>query len=397
MIKRIRLQFFAVMAAIVFIIIALFCLGILFFTNSRNTESINNALDKMVSDFYTSKPITSFSDRLNNLRGFTVRMTLSYEIFEIRSNYYFTEEEIRTYIDQVKYIVKNNGTIDTLEYRIITFEREIIFVGLDTSIEKEMFNQLLTTVLLAGSSGTLALFIIIWFLSYWIVKPAATAFIRQKRFISEAGHEFKTPLTVISAGLELVKKSNDASTQEKWIRNIKEQTDKMTIMTADLLALSKIDEDKNIVIKTKFDLSQTVLTEALTFESVAYERGKRFIFEIDDDLICKSDPQSVRQAVRILCDNAIKHSDPYDSIKVQLKRQTSKISLSVSNTASKVNKEELPLLFERFYRGSDSRAETQGTGLGLSILKTLADRNGWKLDVDLSASEQAKISFTIII
>ena len=405
-IKRTRLKFFTVMAAIIIVIVMVFCASILISTHSRNNNTANITLEKMVSSFKSDrfdelpdnppdKPSDGRipGDRFNDMRGFTVKLNSDFEIAEVRHNSdVFTETEITEYVAQIRETGKLDGKIDSLKFMIKDTQEGKILAGIDTSMENSMYKELLTTVLLVGGGGIIVLLILVWFLSYWIIKPAAEAFQKQKRFISDAGHELKTPLTVISASLDLLQKSSNEADNEKWLKSIKEQTDKMNEMTAELLTLSKIDETEKIT-KTEFDLSQAVLTEVLAFESVAYEQGKTLVCETDDGINYKGNYQAVRQAVGILCDNAIKYSNPNRKIEAQLKRQPSKIIFSVSNEGDTVNKDEIPLIFERFFRGSESRAESNGAGLGLAILKTLAERNGWKLDVYV---EQNKITFSII-
>ena len=226
-----------------------------------------------------------------------------------------------------------------------------------------------------------------WLLSYWIVNPAKQSLQKQARFISEASHEIKTPLTIISAGLELLGSEKLSPSAKKWLDDIKMQTGKMTTMTNDLLEMSKLNEG-NVIETNEFDLSSTVLSSTLNFESVAFEQGKTFKTDIQNGVIYKGDPQAISQAVSILCDNAIKHSDDNSDIEIKLVGKV----LTVSNFNSVIRQSELPLLFERFYRGSESRAKTQGTGLGLSILKDLADKNNWRIDVK---KDSKKILFTV--
>jgi signal transduction histidine kinase len=191
----------------------------------------------------------------------------------------------------------------------------------------------------------------------------------------------------------LIQKSEDEAANKARLKIIKEQTDKMSVMAAELLTLSKIDETETKVMTTQFDISQMTLTEILSCESVVFEHNKVLDYETGKDIIYKGDAGAVRQAVGILCDNAIKHSDEGGVIEIRLKKQGTKPALHISNTGSTVKEEEIPMLFERFYRGSESRAEVDGSGLGLAILKALAEKNGWELDVSTSGD---KITFSII-
>ncbi|MCL2140431.1 MAG: HAMP domain-containing histidine kinase [Dehalococcoidia bacterium] len=398
MINRARLHFFVVMATIVSVIIAVFCGIILLSTYSRNTEATASALEKMVSDFEQDRPfpsrplVESFPDRFNNVRGFTVEVNSSFTITRIRiEGSLFSEEEIVQFVTSVVNTHKTKGNIGDLAFLVKEAYGNRIIAIIDMGIENALYNELFITVLLAGGGGTLVLLAIIWFLSYWVIKPVSAALDKQKRFISEAGHELKTPLTVISAGLELAQKSCDQDSRDQWNTTIKEQTERMSVMVSDLLSLSKIDENNVKVVKSKFDLSQTVMMSVLEFEGVAYENGKTFSYAVKEGILYKGDQNAVRQAIGILCDNAIKHSLPNDTITISLEKTLSKTTLGVSNSQNVVEKGELSLLFERFYRSSGSRSLTQGAGLGLSILHALAERQSWTLNVDIKEHNQKEI------
>jgi signal transduction histidine kinase len=240
----------------------------------------------------------------------------------------------------------------------------------------EANRSLLLTVLSIGGGSLAILLTLAWFLAYWIVRPTKLSWQKQQRFISEASHELKTPLAIISAGVDL-----------KKYQEVKKQVDSMNILITDLLTLSKLDE-ANKIEKQEFNLSQTILTETLSFESLAFEQTKNIVTEIDEDIKYKGNAANVVQALKILLDNAIKYSDEYSDIVVKL----TKTILSVSNTGAKITERELPFIFERFYRGAESRGEIDGTGLGLSILKNFADINNWKLHAELEGS---RITFII--
>jgi signal transduction histidine kinase len=287
------------------------------------------------------------------------------------------------------------------------------------------FNRLLWTTLTIGACSVISLTTFVWFLSFWVVKPAKQGFEKQRRFIQEASHELRTPLTVISTGIDLlskrnselnggenatanggrkngekaekngknnkIDKNNAENDTEKWLNNIKEQTVKMATMTNDLLTLSRLSETEKVT-KAEFNISKTISGEITAFECVAFENGKQIIDDIDTGLYYNGNENAVRQAAAILLDNAIKHSAERSNIEVTLIKNKH-ITLTVAND-SELNANELPFIFERFYRGSESRAKTIGTGLGLAILKNTAEKNGWQIDVKITGHN--KLTLTII-
>jgi len=391
MIKKMRLKFFTVTSAIVVAMILIFCGTIIITTKIRNNSEAKSSLNRIIGMFEVIPDETGETVKLqmNDIRSFAVILDSDNNIIKKPNVSYYTEQEVDNYITEIL-----NGNTPT--HFLITKKSlpsgEILVAWIDRSVEIKELNSLTLTVSLIGASSIFVLVVLVWFLSFWIVKPARTSLDRQKRFISEASHELKTPLTIISAGVELLQKQKGNNTDtKKWLGDIKRQSEKMSDMTAALLSLSKLDET-NTAIKTEFDLSQTILKEVLSFESVAYEQGKEFLHEITESIIYKGNANAVMQAVAILCDNAIKHSGDKAIINVTLKKQNGKNVLTVANTGSKINNDEIPFLFDRFYRGSEARSETQGTGLGLAILKLLAEQNNWKCDVKV---ENEKTIFTI--
>jgi len=379
MIKKMRLKFFFVTSAIVVAMIIIFCGSIIISTKVRNNNEAQNSLDRVVGMFenFTGESGETVRLQMNDVRSFAIILDSDNKIIRKPNVSYYTDQEVDSYVEQIlagsipKYFLVAQKSIESGK----------LIAWVDRSIEVKEFNSLTLTVCLVGVGGILFLLVLVWFLSFWIVRPAVQSLEKQKRFISEASHELKTPLTIISAGVELLQKQkgNNADTK-KWLEDIKLQAQKMAVMTNDLLSLSKLGETE-IQPTENFDLSQVIEKCVLSFESVAYEQGKELLNDIEQNISYKGNAVAVGQAVSILCDNAIKHSNDKAIIKVTLKRQNGRICLSVINTGEGIKESELPFIFDRFYRGSDSRAETQGTGLGLAILKTLAEQNNWKYDV----------------
>jgi signal transduction histidine kinase len=390
MVKKMRLKFFFVTSAIVVVMIIIFCGTIIITTKVRNNNEAQNSLDRIVNMFenFSGEAGENVRLQMNDVRSFAVILDLQDPNIFVRKPEvsYYTDDEIKAYIKQIR-----DGKIPKyflVETRTLPIGELIAWVDRTTEIKD--FNSMTLTVCLVGVGGILVLLVLVWFLSFWIVRPAVQSLEKQKRFISEASHELRTPLTIISAGVELLQKQNKNGESKKWLDDIKQQAEKMTAMTADLLALSRLEEVE--IEKAEFDLSQTILKEVLSFESVAFEQGKEIDCDIQEGIIYKGNPKDLRQAVAILCDNAIKHSDKKAFIKVVLKQQNARNTLTVINTGGELTESELPFIFERFYRGSESRSNTQGTGLGLTILKTLAEQNDWKIDTKLNHD---KIVFSI--
>jgi signal transduction histidine kinase len=187
--------------------------------------------------------------------------------------------------------------------------------------------------------------------------------------------------------LQSKKQSDDA---QRWLNDIKTQTERMSIMTTDLLTLSRLDET-NKTKQEEFNLSQTVSAEILSFESVAFEQHKQIFDSIAESIMYRGNKAAVTQALGILFDNAIKHSPANAEIEIHLTKGK-RIKLSIMNRAD-LDEDEIEYIFERFYRGRESRAKTGGTGLGLAILKDLCEKQKWEVTAKL---ENKKICFSIL-
>jgi signal transduction histidine kinase len=265
-------------------------------------------------------------------------------------------------------------------------EQPTVILKMRTSASK----YLIITVLSIGGGSLVLLLIIAWFLSYWIVRPAGQSLEKQRRFVAEAGHELRTPITIISTGVDLLQSQKQSDGTKRLLDDIKTQTERMRIMTADLLTLSRLDETKRNI-HEEFNLSQTISAEILSFESVAFEQHKQIFDSIAENIIYRGSKSAVTQAADILFDNAIKHSPANAEIEIILAK-AKRIRLSVTNRAD-LDEDETEYIFERFYRGRESRAKTDGTGLGLAILKDLCEKQKWEVTAKL---ENKKICFSIL-
>lgn len=260
---------------------------------------------------------------------------------------------------------------------ITLYEPQVVGV-VGTSMNRNESSGNLFWIVLGVGAGCLAVLLVAaWFLSHLVVRPAKQSLDRQTRFIQEASHEIKTPLTIILTGVELLEKEKLSPNATKWLGNIKQQADKMNAMATDLLELSKIDE-KTQTTQTEFDLGATILSTLLGFENVTH-------INVVEGINYRGNPKDTAQAISILCDNAIKHSAEPSQITVELKKQASRYCFTITNPSTELGTDEIPHMFERFWRGSEARARTQGHGLGLAILKRLADKNGWRIDAKKDA------------
>lgn len=230
---------------------------------------------------------------------------------------------------------------------------------------------------------------IAFILSAWSIKPIDDAMKKQKQFISDASHELKTPLSVISINSEIIKRETGES---DWCDAIISETTRMNELVNDMLTLSQLDEGCQFA-KIEFDLSNTISSVALLLEVFAYEKGKQLKYEIEPNIALVGVESKIKQLAIILIENAVKNSFIETDINLSLKKVNGNIVMSVKNIGETIPKELQDKLFERFYRVDNSRnLETGGFGLGLCIAKSIADLHKAKMSV---SSEDGKTCFKV--
>ena len=250
------------------------------------------------------------------------------------------------------------------------------------TIETHMLRRLNSISLISVLGGVAVFLMLVLIFSQWAIKPIQKAFDNQKRFISDASHELKTPITVVAANVDVLR--NEIG-ENKWLSYIESQNERMSTLVNELLMLARADEGRQKVIFGRFDLSAMMLNCALEFECVAYEKNKSFDIDIQPDVQCTGDEQLLKQLCAIFIDNAIKHSNDFGEIKITLKAASNRAEMVFVNTGSGIKESEKNKIFDRFYRSDDSRCrETGGYGLGLSIAKYIADTHKAKIQVKTS-------------
>lgn len=279
-------------------------------------------------------------------------------------------------------------------YRFLKSEKDgaTIITFLDCTRELDGFKSFIVISIIVSAIGLLAVSALIVVASKVILKPVEESYTKQKQFITNAGHEIKTPLTIIDANTEVIEMINGES---EWTESIKNQVKRLSSLTADLISLSRMEEESRFVMND-FPISDVVEEECDVFKGMAEIKGKELTSEIEKNLSYKGDEKAIRQLTSILLDNAIKYTDENGTIKVKLKKSGRKINLSVYNTVESITKEDTDRMFERFYRADSSRnSETGGYGIGLSIASAIVSAHKGKIHADTDDGKSLKINITI--
>ena len=311
------------------------------------------------------------------------------------------EEELLALTEAALSDTDGQGRLNGWEYKVVFFMGGTGISFLDAaSLRREgLETALLSLGAFAAACGLFAL--LAYFLSKSIVKPVEENIEAQKRFVADASHELKTPLTVIDANASVLEQTVG---QNKWLDYIKEQSGRMSGLVNELLELSNLEEDTEAGAPTEraqFDAAEAVMAASLPFESVAFERGLTLDTGTPETLPVFGRQKDLEQLAGILIDNAIKHSEKGGTVRVTLEsassrhglRETPMLLLKVANQGDEIPAEALPHLFDRFYRVDASRTHKDNSyGLGLAIAKRLAERDGGSISV---TSEGGATEFTV--
>lgn len=200
------------------------------------------------------------------------------------------------------------------------------------------------------------------------MQPLEESYQKQRQFISDAGHELKTPVSIVNANAELLSRELG---ENQWLANIQYENERMGILIGQLLELARTE---NLVPQMgSVDFSHLVSGECLPFEGVAYEKGLVLTCSITENIRVEGNSSQLKQIVAILLDNAIRHSGKKGEVFCNLTREHGCASLSVINSGEAIPKEQRESIFERFYRMDSARnGEDKHYGLGLAIAKAIA-------------------------
>ena len=285
----------------------------------------------------------------------------------------------------------SRGFVGDYRYTMYTVKDECHIIFLDHGREMSSFRSFLLSCASVGLLGLLAVLILLIVLSGRIVKPFSANYEKQKQFITDAGHELKTPLTIIDADAEVLEMDIG---ENEWIHDIKSQTKRLTQLTNSLILLSRTEEQPQME-KIEFPISDLAEETLETFKALAKTHNKTITGQIEPMLSMTGDEKAIRQLITILLDNAVKYSDDGGKIELSLKKQKKLICLAVFNTAESVFRADLTHLFDRFYRAEKSRnSQTGGYGLGLSIASAIVNAHKGKIAASTLDGRSLQITAT---
>ena len=303
-------------------------------------------------------------------------------------------EQATDYAQKAAASGKTSGFLDDYRFLVQNESGGIRVIFLDCGRSLSSFHTTLLASVSLAVLGLAAVLFLLLILSRRIVRPMAESYEKQRQFITDAGHELKTPMTIISADADLAEMECG---ENQWLTDIRRQAQRLTALTNDLIYLSRMEEEQPKLQYIDFPISDVVEEMAQSFAALARSQDKDFQVQVQPMLSFQGDEKGIRQLVSILLDNALKYSPTGGQLALRLEKQGRNLLLTVSNTwAQLMEQDKLPHLFDRFYRTDQSRnSQSGGYGLGLSIAKSIVSAHKGKIRAESHDGTQLSIQVTL--
>jgi signal transduction histidine kinase len=396
MFKKSKIKIVASIMVIMTLLIA-GTFGVIYFSSYREMSDKDEHMLERYTQIYALEGIPSKPDEQGNHKDSPPRKPEDERAFDVAAIYsvsFDSDNNVKD-IDNSSQSMSNEdltalaksvldtgnfkGKYEGYNYLVTKTDDYTLVVFMDRSEFDKNVITLLKYTFIFGVVSLIIVLALSILLANIIIRPLEKNHNAQKRFISDAGHELKTPVTVISTNAEVLESEIG---ENRWLNNIVYENERMSILIKQLMALVKTD--KNEVKLEKVDFSHIVIGEILPFESIAFEKGIEIDYEkIEDEIHVNGNSSQLSQLVSILIDNAIEHSTG-GNIEMSLIKSHNKAVLTVINNGEAIPEEKRELLFDRFYRVNEARNDDGGNhyGLGLSIAKSIVDAHKGEIKVD---------------
>ena len=292
-------------------------------------------------------------------------------------------------IDEIMATTQENPLASPVDHNYIRF--------VDVTDSQHMLQSLALTL----AAATIVVLTVFFFISRYFakqaVKPMEEAWEKQHRFITDASHELKTPLSVINANCGVLYSNKDEPMEDqiKWVDSISRAANRMAGLVSSLLSLASMEDTQLEPHSSPFDLSGELANAIDEMEAVTQEKELKITREIKPDIVIDSNKEQVHKIISTLLDNAVKYTPVGGEITTTLTKEKRQITCAVRNTGEGIPTEELHNVFDRFYRGDPARSsENNGYGLGLAIAKSIAEQLGAKLTVESAEGEYTEFKLT---
>ena len=386
MIKRLRLKFVILAMGCLFLLLSLMNIGM----NTMNYNSVIQDADTVLNflaenrgrfpDSHRKFPHRFTRETPYESRYFTVLLDAKTGEIQVNTSKIASvdQEQAIEYVQQVLKGTSEVGFVNHYRFRVVREKNAMRIIFLDCTAKLNAFNQFLYSSIIISLCGYVMLFFIIFFVSGRILRPVAESYEKQRRFITDAGHEIKTPLTIIQADADVMEMDIG---ENEWLQDIRLQAKRLASLTKDLIYLSRMEETGSSLAKVPFSISELLEEVTHSFQALAQTQQKNLQCDVQPDMILEGDEQAMGQLMTILLDNAVKYSPVGGIISVNGHRQGKYLRLSVTNsTELPLEKEQLNRIFDRFYRMESSRStQSGGYGIGLALAQAIVSAHGGKI------------------
>lgn len=394
MIKKLRWKFIAV-AMISIIVVLMAIIGTITLINYNKTvDNIDKVLTVLVDNNGKLDDLDFGDDNLENTDGNNNKDNLNHQkdhgeftketpywtrFFSVKFTNSNPDPAVDTSmiasvskeeaIDMARETIDSNSMIGfygAYRYKVKIADDFKLVVFVDCTKEMRSIRYFVFTGTWISLVGIIAVFIIVFIFSKIVFNPVKRTYDKQKRFVTNAAHELKTPLTIISANNELIDAQYNSLDETQAIDK---QVKKLTIMINNLTLLSKLDEeDKNVDLKEKVDLTKLSNDLIEPFKVIFESRNIKFNYFVDDNCYIKGNTNLISQLLSLLIDNANKYALTYIDFEVRIVGKG--VELKTSNDAD-IDEKNPNLLLERFYRNDKARGKIEGSGIGLSVVNEI--------------------------
>ncbi len=397
MLKRLQRKF--VLLATAISIVTMLIIGVAI--NAVNYNNIiNNSdaiLDLLIENDMEFAPSLVVLERFSRELAFTTRYFVVGNDEDLGVSFVNTNnissvspEYAIIYAEQAKEQGREYGTIDNFRYVRTQYNRAETFLFLDIEEQMMSFTSFMNMTIFIFVTAVVVIFVLSCIFSRFAVAPIAKSYERQKRFITDVSHEFKTPLSIINADCEVLEIEGDGS---EWTQSIKNQIVRLNSLVDRLITLSKLDEQSARSNRVDVPLSLLLFETLDEFVSSAQQKKLAFVTNIPYNIIGRGDANSLRTLFETVVENAIKYADCDSPITVQLDVSGGKKVISVENYAREVFAGRHDDWFTRFYREDISRnGDGKSFGIGLSAAKAICDNHGGKIIAESKSDGMVKIS-----
>lgn len=302
-------------------------------------------------------------------------------------------DSAKEYINKALRSKKERGFIGNFRYSKTSDENGTRILFLDCGRMLDSFRSFLWISVAVGLLGCVIVFIAFMLTAGRLVAPIAESYEKQKRFISDAGHEIKTPLTIINANVDLL--ALDGEKEE--LSDIRKQTERLTDLTNELVFLSKMEEAEHSLQKIGTPLSDLVSEEANAFRAPALSKNIAFDVDVEPGIVIEASPDALRRLLSVVLENAVKYTPSDGKIKLRLSTNRKAAVISVVNSLNdRIEEKDLQHVFDRFYRADASRnSQTGGHGIGLSTAKAIAEAHGGSIAASTTDGSDFGITVTL--